>query len=419
MKIDIVLTASGESRRFGSENKLLHKINGRAVFDYALENALELKAKLSDIINGITVVSRYAEIEKICSYKNVKYIHNAESHKGISASIHLGVENTPKDNAIMFMVCDQPFMKVETLVKLVTGFVNSGKSLACLMSEEGKTSNPCIFDRAWRGELLAIEGDRGGKSIIKKNVQEVFFCKGASDIEFVDIDTPPIFDFIDEKGCIISLVGGGGKTTLMYTLAEMCNQRGMRVLITTTTHIFKPEKYSLAVNKEELLQILNSGKIAVMGEETENNKLKMIDDIEDYFQFADIVIIEADGAKRLPLKVPNDTEPVILPCSDIVIGVAGVDAVGKPLKDVCFRKEKACELLGVNEEHIITEEDIANILSSENGAMKNANGRKYFAVVNKCDTDCEKAIGRNIKNMLSNKGVKAFVCALKEGYFER
>jgi hypothetical protein len=73
----------------------------------------------------------------------------------------------------------------------------------------------------------------------------------------------------------------------------------------------------------------------------------------------------------------------------------------------------------VNEEHIITEEDIANILSSENGAMKNANGRKYFAVVNKCDTDCEKAIGRNIKNMLSNKGVKAFVCALKEGYFER
>lgn len=49
-----------------------------------------------------------------------------------------------------------------------------------------------------------------------------------------------IFPFLAEKGHVISLVGGGGKTTLMYNLAAHCAHKGWRVLAATTTHIMQP-----------------------------------------------------------------------------------------------------------------------------------------------------------------------------------
>ena len=46
--------------------------------------------------------------------------------------------------------------------------------------------------------------------------------------------------FLAEKGHIVSLVGGGGKTTLLYAMADHCARKGWRVLVTTTTHIRQP-----------------------------------------------------------------------------------------------------------------------------------------------------------------------------------
>lgn len=70
------------------------------------------------------------------------------------------------------------------------------------------------------------------------------------------------------------------------------------------------------------------------------------------------LLIESDGSRRLPLKAPHDHEPVIIDKSNIVIGVAGIDSVGKSIKDICHRKEVVCNILNVDESHIITEEDI-------------------------------------------------------------
>ena len=49
------------------------------------------------------------------------------------------------------------------------------------------------------------------------------------------------FPFLAEKGHVVSLVGGGGKTTLLYAMASHCAQKGWRVLVSTTTHILRPE----------------------------------------------------------------------------------------------------------------------------------------------------------------------------------
>ena len=412
MKIDIVLMASGDSRRFGRINKLLYPVEGKPLFLHSLEKAVRLREREAQNIGRIAVVSKYEEIRLLCGkYEGVEYIYNPYSEEGISASVRLGLEGCFCENAVMFMVCDNPKLKEETLSGLVRGFLKSGKSLGCIISKDGRTTNPCIFAPVWRKALMSLKGDKGGKSIINKNKDRVYFYESDNSGDFCDID------FLPKKGRIISLVGGGGKTTLMYVLGKSLARAGFKVLLTTTTHISKPAE-EFAKNKAELVKIWENSPLAIMGEEAEGGKLKAPEGLEECLGLGEFAIIEADGAKGLPIKTPEEHEPVILPESDMVIAIAGIDALGKPLEQACFRKERTAGLLGTSESHIITEEDIAFILSSSEGAMKNVGERDYIAVINKCDTPGLMEKGRNIKKILEEKGIRAYVCSLKEGFYE-
>lgn len=51
--------------------------------------------------------------------------------------------------------------------------------------------------------------------------------------------------------------------------------------------------------------------------------------------------IEADGAKRLPLKAPGEWEPVIPEFVDLVIGVVGMDALGEPIRKIATGRRKS------------------------------------------------------------------------------
>lgn len=192
--------------------------------------------------------------------------------------------------------------------------------------------------------------------------------------------------FLDGSNHVISLVGAGGKSTVMYELAAFLAQAGQKVLVSTTTHILKPVDGSYAVDKEAVQALWAKGSYAVIG--TEAAEAKLIGNaslLEQLLQEADFVLLEADGAKRHPCKVPAEHEPVLLPISDIVIGVLGLDAVGQKLQDCCFRLAEAQALLQVGADHVLTEADAAKILLSEQGTRKNVGSRKYYIILNKCD----------------------------------
>ena len=172
-----------------------------------------------------------------------------------------------------------------------------------------------------------------------------------------------IFPFLAEKGHVISLVGGGGKTTLMYNLAAHCARKGWRVLAATTTHIMQPPGGVWAQTDAELFRLWKCGSYAVAGTAAHGGKLTAPPQaqLERWMTLADIVLIEADGAKRMPCKVPAAHEPVLLPESDIVLAVAGLSALGRPLREVCFRLEQACALLGAAPETLLTPEQIKEL----------------------------------------------------------
>ena len=71
---------------------------------------------------------------------------------------------------------------------------------------------------------------------------------------------------------VISLVGGGGKTTTMYALAEIFREEGKKVIVTTSTHLQTPPEEIRAWNIEEVRSLWKSDQIAVIGTDCESNK---------------------------------------------------------------------------------------------------------------------------------------------------
>lgn len=197
------------------------------------------------------------------------------------------------------------------------------------------------------------------------------------------------FDFFtDGKKHTICLVGGGGKTTVMYELAAAWAACGRKVLVLTSTHILQPADGSFAADAAAVHNLWQQGRYAVIGTpEFASGKLTLPPQsvYEALKLHADVILCEADGSRHHPCKVPAEYEPVLLPDSDIVLAVAGMDALGHSLAQACQRSQLAAELLGCSAEKIIDAQMLAALLLSEQGARKNVGTRAYYIVLNKCD----------------------------------
>lgn len=197
------------------------------------------------------------------------------------------------------------------------------------------------------------------------------------------------FDFFtDGKKHNICLVGGGGKTTVMYELAAAWAACGRKVLVLTSTHILQPADGSFAADAAAVHNLWQQRHYAVIGT-PELSTGKLTAPPQDLYEAlklqADVILCEADGSRHHPCKVPAAHEPVLLPDSDIVLAVAGMDALGRPLAQACQRSQLAAELLGCGAEKILDAQMLTVLLLSEQGARKNVGKRAYYIVLNKCD----------------------------------
>lgn len=197
------------------------------------------------------------------------------------------------------------------------------------------------------------------------------------------------FDFFsDGKKHNICLVGGGGKTTVMYELAAAWAASGRKVLVLTSTHILQPADGSFSADAAAVQDLWQQRRYAVIGTpEPATGKLTappqgLYNELQPQ---ADEILCEADGSRHHPCKVPAAHEPVLLPDCDMVLAVAGMDALGYSLAQACQRPQLAAELLGCSLDSVIDEQMLAALLLSEQGARKNVGARAYYIVLNKCD----------------------------------
>ena len=166
---------------------------------------------------------------------------------------------------------------------------------------------------------------------------------------------------------VTALIGGGGKTTLMYTLAEELKSRG-KVIICTSTKIKLPEQYPtlFGASEDDVCAALEKHDILCVAEKSVEDKLcapKL--PFETLSQLADYVIVEADGAKRLPLKAHASHEPVIPAVAQRVVTVIGIDGIGRPIAEICHRPTLYAQIAGVSENDVVTPELAAKVINAE------------------------------------------------------
>ena len=185
---------------------------------------------------------------------------------------------------------------------------------------------------------------------------------------------------------VISLVGAGGKTTLMFALARELMARKGVVITTTTTKIYPPSlsdtPYVLVSEDGGEIRdfILASGEryghITIVSERiASSGKLRGIStglvNVLKNLKLVNYVIIEADGAAKRPLKAPNIAyEPVIPADTSLVIPVVGVDVLGHELQDeFVFRAEIAARLTGTKMGEIVSSDMIAILMTHPSGII--------------------------------------------------
>jgi CTP:molybdopterin cytidylyltransferase MocA len=183
-KIGIVLLAAGSSSRYQGI-KLLDTIEGKKMYLHIMEKlqSLPLSPKI--------IVTQYDEISSTAPEYGYVPIMNMETQLGISHSIQTGLKQAlmlePKLEAVMFGVCDQPFVTSASLGKLMEAFQNTDQNLVVLTYQD-RMGNPCIFGKKYFPELFALSGDVGGKVIIRNHSEDVLPVDVSQERELIDID---------------------------------------------------------------------------------------------------------------------------------------------------------------------------------------------------------------------------------------
>ena len=216
----------------------------------------------------------------------------------------------------------------------------------------------------------------------------------------------------EQKKTIISVIGAGGKSSLIQHLAECYSKQNKKVLVTTTTHIWRPTNDTFAENIEAAERVWAKKQYVVVGEETKQKKLKAlsVEKLQPYWRRADVILIEADGAKGYPCKVSKTTEPIIMPETTSVLMVMGLKTLSKRMRDVCFRCELVMDLLDEDRDHVMTEEDLMTIFRQECvDGMKDYKAKKYL-VMNQADTKrCKKSGVGFCLEVMETEGILGFV----------
>lgn len=184
--IGILILAAGASTRLGQPKQLL-SYRGKPLIQHIAEVAIASGSQAVGVVLGA-----YAEtIEPHLATLNVHVIYNQHWSTGMASSIQCGLQEilmlSPNLDAIVLMVCDQPFVSPHLIQQLMSGYRTSNYPIVA-SEYAGTLGVPALFDKTFFPKLSTLQGDVGAKSIIRQHCSHSLslpFLEGA-----IDLDTP-------------------------------------------------------------------------------------------------------------------------------------------------------------------------------------------------------------------------------------
>lgn len=186
--VSAILLAAGEGKRMGRP-KLLMPFGRYTVLEQTIDNLL------SSNVDEVVVVlgARAGEIKHVIADRPVKVMINPDYHRGMSTSLIAGLKQVDgKAQKVMVALADQPLIDGETYNRLIEASLGCDKGIV-VPTYRTKRGNPVIFSIKYKEELLGLEGDVGGREILKKHPDDIF--EVAVDSESVNIDINTLDDY--------------------------------------------------------------------------------------------------------------------------------------------------------------------------------------------------------------------------------
>ncbi len=193
--IGLVILAAGESKRMGTPKQLL-TFEGKTLIRNSALVALASLASVSVAILGANQDKILPEIAHLTANDRfLKVVPNPQWEEGMASSVRLGIETLAKEKsrleAVIFMLCDQPFVKTELINALITTFRQTKSQVVACTYQSGITGVPALFSKEVFPALLALKGDTGARKVINQftdKMTTIPFPKGD-----IDLDTPEAY----------------------------------------------------------------------------------------------------------------------------------------------------------------------------------------------------------------------------------
>lgn len=229
-----------------------------------------------------------------------------------------------------------------------------------------------------------------------------------------------------KNGDVISIVGSGGKTSLMYFISKKIKQK--KVLVSTTTKIRIPDSdfydyIAFDIENAKRIKEKDDKGIYVFANKINDNKLSSfeLEELKDLSKGFDNVVLEADGSKEKLIKAWNDNEPVILEGTTKTVGVLNLDILGKKVNEEnIHRLDKFIDITSALNGEEINEYDLIKLVINKNGLFKNALGQKIL-FINAVENSDKKRAAKFIADYLIESNYKLDYIvfgSIVEGEFE-
>lgn len=184
MKLGVVILSAGAATRMGKA-KMLLPYDGQTILGHIIEEVQALNPAITCLVTG-----KYtAEIETVINVNSLEMVPFDNWQAGMSASIQFGLssilEKQPNIDAVLFVVSDQPFLDRQLLFRMLDTFQQSGKGIVAAQYQQ-QFGTPVLFSKSYFPEIRLLEGDRGAKKLVEKQLEDVVlvdFPLGALDID--------------------------------------------------------------------------------------------------------------------------------------------------------------------------------------------------------------------------------------------
>ena len=222
-----------------------------------------------------------------------------------------------------------------------------------------------------------------------------------------EVESNRISELLDiTTGKAVSVVGCGGKTSLIELIATLNSVK--KVLVSTTTKTFPmiSDKVILCDTLKSSIEHVPQAGIQCLGQfNKRNGKLEALPEhvLVDLVPHYDIVLMEADGSRWLPCKGWRDNEPVVHYFSTQTVGVVTMNALGKAAtSEIVHHLPEFLSLTGIKEDEIISEQALEDMVCLPKGMFKNSVGNQYL-LVNQVEDEQTKSTAESFLQRIKTK----------------